>query len=204
MLLSFPQLYFGRLRIKTISAEKCESRSLFLAVSQNPFKVHLFCCDAGAADSAPEHFANGSSRKSGNSLWLVVDFRAGIFQKGKWEKLTFTWIRESNYSETNRGVEIMERDNWWWFQVKKSFWWEVARFYVTCRSFQAENLNKSTFSLTIKELKCAKLDLWASLKNSWWAFPLLYRITNFNPIEPNQAGIWSSDSANWNSDSIIA
>ncbi len=98
MLSRLPSAIFWRLRIKTLSKEKCEVTIPYFWRSQNPFKSIYFAAMAGAAELSTGALCQLALAGKGKFSMLVVDFRAEYYKKAN-EKITFT---------CNQGVELFE------------------------------------------------------------------------------------------------
>jgi hypothetical protein len=131
MLAKLPSAIFWRLRIKTISAEKCEVTIPYFWRSQNPFKSIYFAAMAGAAELSTGALCQLVLAGRGKFSMLVVDFRAEYFKKAN-EKITFTCNQGIELFELIEGLEINGTGQLMMISSGKSpSGEEVARFYVT-------------------------------------------------------------------------
>ena len=89
MLLKLPSAVFWKLRIKSLTEEKCEVTIPFTWRTQNPFKSIYFAAMAGAAELSTGALCQLSMAGKGNFSMLVVDFRAEYHKKAN-QKITFT------------------------------------------------------------------------------------------------------------------
>lgn len=89
MLTKLPSAIFWKLRIKSISLEKCEVTIPYFWRSQNPFKSIYFAAMAGAAELSTGALCQLGMAGKGKFSMLVVDFRAEYHKKAN-KKITFT------------------------------------------------------------------------------------------------------------------
>lgn len=98
MLVKLPSAIFWRLKIKTLTTEKCEVSIPFFWRSQNPFKSIYFAALAGAAELSTGALCQFALAGKGQFSMLVVDFRAEYYKKAN-SKITFS---------CNQGAELFE------------------------------------------------------------------------------------------------
>ncbi len=89
MLVKLPSAVFWRLRIKTLTAERCEVTIPYFWRSQNPFKSIYFAALAGAAELSTGALGQLALAGRGSFSMLVVDFRAEYSKKAN-AKITFS------------------------------------------------------------------------------------------------------------------
>ncbi|MHA7128569.1 DUF4442 domain-containing protein [Algoriphagus namhaensis] len=89
MLAKLPSAVFWRLRVRSLSLEKCEITIPYFWRSQNPFKSIYFAAMAGAAELSTGALCQLAMAGKGKFSMLVVDFRAEYFKKAN-QKITFT------------------------------------------------------------------------------------------------------------------
>jgi hypothetical protein len=131
MLAKLPTAIFWKLRIKTLTPQKCEVSIPYFWRSQNPFKSIYFAALAGAAELSTGALCQLAIAGKGKFSMLVVDFRAEYFKKAD-DKILFTCsqgrelfelIDSINVNGTSQLMMISHGTN--------SKGEEVARFYVT-------------------------------------------------------------------------
>ncbi|WP_353842935.1 DUF4442 domain-containing protein [Algoriphagus sp.] len=131
MLVKLPSAVFWRLKIKTLTVEKCEVTIPFFWRSQNPFRSIYFAALAGAAELSTGALCQLALAGKGKFSMLVVDFRAEYSKKAD-TKITFSCdqglelfdlIEKMTVGDTNQLTMISKGKN------KNGN--EVARFYVT-------------------------------------------------------------------------
>ncbi|MDX5479135.1 PaaI family thioesterase [Fontibacter flavus] len=98
MFFKLPSAIFWKLKIKSLSLEKCEVTIPFFWRSQNPFKSIYFAAMAGAAELSTGALCQLSMAGKGKFSMLVVDFKAEYHKKAN-QKITFT---------CNQGKELNE------------------------------------------------------------------------------------------------
>ncbi|RPA67184.1 DUF4442 domain-containing protein [Cyclobacteriaceae bacterium YHN15] len=101
MFFKLPSAVFWRLKINSISEEKCEVTIPYFWRSQNPFQSIYFAAMAGAAELSTGALCQLSMAGKGKFSMLVVDFRAEYHKKAN-QKITFT---------CNQGKELNELIN---------------------------------------------------------------------------------------------
>lgn len=89
MLLKLPSAVFWKLKVKSLTEEKCEVTIPFTWRTQNPFKSIYFAAMAGAAELSTGALCQLSMAGKGSFSMLVVDFRAEYHKKAN-QKITFT------------------------------------------------------------------------------------------------------------------
>jgi hypothetical protein len=131
MLFKLPSAVFWRLKIKTLSQEKCEVSIPYFWRSQNPFKSIYFAALAGAAELSTGALCQLALAGKGAFSMLVVDFRAEYHKKAN-TKITFscsqgeelfTLIEGLNPGDTSQLTMISEGKN--------PSGETVAKFFVT-------------------------------------------------------------------------
>lgn len=98
MLLKLPSAAFWRLKVKSLSSEKCQITIPYAWRTQNPFKSIYFAAMAGAAELSTGALCQLGMAGKGRFSMLVVDFRAEYFKKAD-RKITFT---------CNQGMELIK------------------------------------------------------------------------------------------------
>jgi len=88
MLFKLPSAIFWKLKMKSLSPEKCEVTIPYFWRSQNPFKSIYFAALAGAAELSTGAICQVALAGKGSFSMLVVDFRAEYTKKAS-EKITF-------------------------------------------------------------------------------------------------------------------
>ena len=96
--LKLPSALFWRLKIKSLSMEKCEVTIPFSWRTQNPFRSIYFAAMAGAAELSTGALCQLSQAGKGKFSMLVVDFRAEYYKKAN-QKITF---------KCEQGLELSE------------------------------------------------------------------------------------------------
>jgi hypothetical protein len=131
MLAKLPSAIFWRLRVKTLSTEKCEVTIPYFWRSQNPFKSIYFAAMAGAAELSTGALCQLALAGRGKFSMLVVNFRAEYFKKAN-EKITFTCNQGLELFELIERMEVNGTGQLMMVSSGKSTSGEeVARFYVT-------------------------------------------------------------------------
>ncbi|WP_075352405.1 PaaI family thioesterase [Algoriphagus marinus] len=131
MLAKLPSAVFWRIRIKSISPEKCEVTIPYFWRSQNPFKSIYFAAMAGAAELSTGALCQLALAGKGKFSMLVVDFRAEYFKKAN-EKITFTCNQGIELFELIDSMDINGTEQLMLVSSGKNpKGEEVARFYVT-------------------------------------------------------------------------
>jgi hypothetical protein len=88
MLFKLPTAIFWKLKMKSLSPQKCEVTIPYFWRSQNPFKSIYFAALAGAAELSTGALCQVALAGKGSFSMLVVDFRAEYTKKAT-EKITF-------------------------------------------------------------------------------------------------------------------
>lgn len=88
MLFKLPSAIFWKLKMKSLSPEKCEVTIPYFWRSQNPFKSIYFAALAGAAELSTGALCQVALAGKGQFSMLVVDFKAEYTKKAT-EKITF-------------------------------------------------------------------------------------------------------------------
>lgn len=131
MLAKLPSAIFWRLRIKTLTTEKCEVTIPYFWRSQNPFQSIYFAAMAGAAELSTGALCQLALAGRGKFSMLVVDFRAEYFKKAN-EKITFTCVQGVELFELLESMQVNGTGQLMMISSGKSpSGEEVARFYVT-------------------------------------------------------------------------
>ena len=104
MLLKLPSAAFWRLRIASLSPDKCEVTVPYSWRTQNPFRSIYFAAMAGAAELSTGALCQLSQAGKGKFSMLVVDFRATYFKKAN-QKITF---RCEQGLELNQLIDSLE------------------------------------------------------------------------------------------------
>lgn len=81
MLMKLPSAIFWKLRIRTLTAERCEVSIPFTWRTQNPFRSIYFAALAGAAELSTGALGQLALAGRGAFSMLVVDFRAEYSKK---------------------------------------------------------------------------------------------------------------------------
>jgi hypothetical protein len=89
MLVKLPSAIFWKLKVKSLTSEKCEVTIPYFWRSQNPFKSIYFAALAGAAELSTGALCQLALAGRGQFSMLVVDFRAEYHKKAS-SKITFT------------------------------------------------------------------------------------------------------------------
>jgi hypothetical protein len=98
MLIKLPSAIFWKLKVKSLSVEKCEVTIPYFWRSQNPFKSIYFAALAGAAELSTGALCQLALAGKGQFSMLVVDFRAEYHKKAS-SKITFS---------CEQGVELFD------------------------------------------------------------------------------------------------
>jgi hypothetical protein len=138
MLVKLPSAVFWRLKIKTLSKEKCEVTIPYFWRSQNPFKSIYFAALAGAAELSTGALCQLALAGKGQFSMLVVDFRAEYSKKAN-TKITFSCNQGLELFQLIESMQIGETAQLTMISEGKNTAGEtVARFYVTW-SFKRKN-----------------------------------------------------------------
>jgi len=131
MLAKLPTAIFWRLRIKTLSLEKCQVTIPYFWRSQNPFKSIYFAAMAGAAELSTGALCQLAMADKGKFSMLVVDFRAQYSKKAN-QKITFTCDQGLELNEIIDSLKPNQTDQLKMVSVGiNEDGDEVARFFVT-------------------------------------------------------------------------
>ena len=131
MLFKLPSAVFWRLKIKSISEEKCQVTIPYFWRSQNPFQSIYFAAMAGAAELSTGALCQLSMVGKGKFSMLVVDFKAEYHKKAN-QKITFTCNQGKELNELINGLKPEETAKLTMVSIGTSPQGEVvAKFYVT-------------------------------------------------------------------------
>ena len=131
MLVKLPSAIFWRLKIKTLTTEKCEVTIPFFWRSQNPFKSIYFAALAGAAELSTGALCQFALAGKGQFSMLVVDFRAEYSKKAN-SKITFSCNQGEELFELIDQMKVGEATQLIMISTGKNTADEtVAKFYVT-------------------------------------------------------------------------
>ncbi|MFD2201393.1 PaaI family thioesterase [Shivajiella indica] len=131
MLFKLPSVIFWRIRIKSISEEKCEVTIPYSWRSQNPFKSIYFAALAGAAELSTGALCQLSMAGRGKFSMLVVDFRAEYHKKAN-GKITFACNQGRELTELIHNLETEQTAKLTLVSTGTNPQGEiVAKFYVT-------------------------------------------------------------------------
>lgn len=131
MLLKLPSAIFWRLRIRTLTQEKCEVSIPFFWRSQNPFRSIYFAALAGAAELSTGALCQLALAGKGQFSMLVVDFRAQYSKKAN-TKITFSCDQGLALFELIESLEPNQSAQLTMISIgTNTSGEEVARFYVT-------------------------------------------------------------------------
>jgi hypothetical protein len=131
MLVKLPSAVFWRLKIRTLTSEKCEVTIPFFWRSQNPFKSIYFAALAGAAELSTGALCQFALAGKGQFSMLVVDFRAEYSKKAN-SKITFSCEQGAELFELINQLVVGETSQLTMISTGKNPLEEtVAKFYVT-------------------------------------------------------------------------
>lgn len=131
MLLKLPSAIFWRLRINTLTPEKCQVSIPYFWRSQNPFKSIYFAALAGAAELSTGALCQLALAGKGQFSMLVVDFRAEYFKKAN-SKITFSCEQGSELFDLIESLKVGETAQLTMISTGTNPSGEmVARFFVT-------------------------------------------------------------------------
>ncbi|MBN7810720.1 DUF4442 domain-containing protein [Algoriphagus sp. H41] len=131
MLLKLPSAIFWKLRIKTLTAERCEVTIPYGWRTQNPFRSIYFAALAGAAELSTGALGQLALAGRGAFSMLVVDFRAEYSKKAN-AKITFTCDQGSELFDLVESLKVGEAGQLTMVSTGKNPAGEVvARFFVT-------------------------------------------------------------------------
>lgn len=131
MLVKLPSAVFWRLKIKTLSTQKCEVTIPFFWRSQNPFKSIYFAALAGAAELSTGALCQLALAGRGQFSMLVVDFRAEYSKKAN-SKITFSCEQGEELFDLINQMQIGQAAQLTMISTGKNIADEtVAKFFVT-------------------------------------------------------------------------
>lgn len=131
MLVKLPSAIFWKLRIKTLTAARCEVTIPYFWRTQNPFRSIYFAALAGAAELSTG--ALGQLALAGKSAFsmLVVDFRSEYSKKAN-AKITFSCEQGAELFDLIDSLNVGEAGQLTMISTGKNPTGEVvAKFYVT-------------------------------------------------------------------------
>lgn len=131
MLVKLPSAVFWRLKIKTLTTEKCEVTIPFFWRSQNPFKSIYFAALAGAAELSTGALCQLALTGRGQFSMLVVDFRAEYSKKAN-TKITFSCEQGEELFDLINQMQVGQAAQLTMISTGKNTAGEtVAKFFVT-------------------------------------------------------------------------
>ncbi|GAA0880334.1 DUF4442 domain-containing protein [Algoriphagus jejuensis] len=131
MLVKLPSAIFWKLRIKSLTMEKCEVTIPYSWRTQNPFKSIYFAALAGAAELSTGALGQLALAGKGAISMLVVDFRAEYSKKAN-TKITFSCEQGAELFDLIQGLKVGEAEQLTMISSGKNPAGEVvARFFVT-------------------------------------------------------------------------
>lgn len=131
MLLKLPSAAFWRLKVKSLSLEKCEITIPYSWRTQNPFKSIYFAAMAGAAELSTGALCQLGMAGKGRFSMLVVDFRAEYYKKAD-RKITFTCDQGSELLALIDSLAVGDSDKLTMVSAGTNpEGEEVAKFFVT-------------------------------------------------------------------------
>lgn len=131
MLVKLPSAVFWRLKIETLTTEKCEVTIPFFWRSQNPFKSIYFAALAGAAELSTGALCQFALAGKGQFSMLVVDFRAEYSKKAN-SKITFSCDQGTELFGLIHQMQLGETSQLTMISTGKNASEEtVAKFFVT-------------------------------------------------------------------------
>ncbi|MBN3582243.1 DUF4442 domain-containing protein [Algoriphagus aestuarii] len=107
MLIKLPSAVFWKLRVKTLTLEKCEITIPFSWRTQNPFRSIYFAALAGAGELSTGLLSQLALAGKGDFSMLVVDFKAEFSKKAN-QKITFTCNQGKELNELIQALQIGE------------------------------------------------------------------------------------------------
>lgn len=129
--LKLPSALFWRLKIHSLSLDKCEVTIPYGWRTQNPFKSIYFAAMAGAAELSTGALCQLSQAGKGKYSMLVVDFRAEYYKKAN-QKITFTCNQGLKLNALVDSLEIGSSDKLTMISSgTNAEGEEVAKFFVT-------------------------------------------------------------------------
>ena len=131
MFFKLPSAVFWRLKIKSLSLEKCEVSIPFFWRSQNPFQSIYFAALAGAAELSTGALCQLGMAGKGKFSMLVVDFRAEYHKKAN-QKIIFTCDQGAELSQLIDSLQPQETGTLTMIPTGRNPQGDVvAKFYVT-------------------------------------------------------------------------
>jgi len=131
MFFKLPSAVFWRLKIKSLSLEKCEVSIPFFWRSQNPFQSIYFAALAGAAELSTGALCQLGMAGKGKFSMLVVDFRAEYHKKAN-QKIIFTCDQGAELSQLIDSLQPQETGTLTMISTGRNPQGDVvAKFYVT-------------------------------------------------------------------------
>ncbi|GHB24525.1 DUF4442 domain-containing protein [Mongoliitalea lutea] len=131
MFFKLPSAVFWRLKIKSLSLEKCEVSIPFFWRSQNPFQSIYFAALAGAAELSTGALCQLGMAGKGNFSMLVVDFRAEYHKKAN-QKIIFTCDQGAELTQLIDSLQPQETGTLTMISTGRNPQGDVvAKFYVT-------------------------------------------------------------------------
>ncbi|WP_304517940.1 DUF4442 domain-containing protein [Cecembia rubra] len=131
MLFKLPSAVFWRLKIKSLTLEKCEVTIPYFWRSQNPFQSIYFAALAGAAELSTGALCQLAMAGKGKFSMLVVDFRAEYHKKAN-DTTTFLCDQGAELNELIEGLAPDENEKLTMVSTGTNSKGElVAKFYVT-------------------------------------------------------------------------
>lgn len=131
MLTKLPSAVFWKLRIKTLTHERCEVSIPYFWRTQNPFRSIYFAALAGAAELSTGALGQMAVAGRGPFSMLVVDFRAEYSKKAN-TKIIFTCEQGIELFALIDSLQVGESKQLTMISTGKNTAGEtVARFFVT-------------------------------------------------------------------------
>ncbi|PSL07629.1 DUF4442 domain-containing protein [Cecembia rubra] len=131
MLFKLPSAVFWRLKIKSLTLEKCEVTIPYFWRSQNPFQSIYFAALAGAAELSTGALCQLAMAGKGKFSMLVVDFRAEYHKKAN-DTTTFLCDQGAELNKLIEGLAPDENEKLTMVSTGTNSKGElVAKFYVT-------------------------------------------------------------------------
>ncbi|SIN77227.1 protein of unknown function [Algoriphagus halophilus] len=109
MLFKLPSAVFWKLKVKTLTLEKCEVTIPYFWRTQNPFKSIYFAALAGAGELSTGLLCQLALAGKGKFSMLVVDFKAEYTKKAD-QKITFTCEQGLELNQLIEQLEVGETD----------------------------------------------------------------------------------------------
>ncbi|MGY6523174.1 MAG: DUF4442 domain-containing protein [Mongoliitalea sp.] len=131
MFFKLPSAVFWRLKIKSLSLEKCEVSIPFFWRSQNPFQSIYFAALAGAAELSTGALCQLGMAGKGKFSMLVVDFRAEYHKKAN-QKIIFTCDQGVELTQIIDSLQPQQTGSLTMISTGRNSQGDVvAKFYVT-------------------------------------------------------------------------